>query len=249
MTVASSGSGLSSTGRPGIRFNSSGGAAAGATHSRLARIARALRTSAIRSLFVLSGRVALRYSGARIPANPGAARVVGGVRYKLRGRLAARVDGGDPDAQRRSRVPASAPDRPSVSPSRCAVNASSTVPAREDNPVPSATTSTVPKDVLLLTFKVNLLDGWIAGLVTAILPAQADVPALPHHPARSATGECGLVGYSNASAGRSKTRRIRSATTPSGRSATSITQPTRGSTAITPPSASSELREEERRRP
>jgi hypothetical protein len=58
-----------------------------------------------------------------------------------------------------------------------------------------------------------------------------------------------LVGYSNASAGRSKTRRIRSATTPSGRSATSITQPTRGSTAIAPPSASSELREEERRRP
>src|SRR5664280_334236 len=53
-----------------------------------------------------------------------------------------------------------------------------------------------------------------------------------------------LVGYSNASAGRSKTRRIRSATTPSGRSATSITQPTRGSTAIAPPSASSELREE-----
>src|ERR1035441_4287615 len=50
-----------------------------------------------------------------------------------------------------------------------------------------------------------------------------------------------LVGYSNASAGRSKTRRIRSAT--------SITQPTRGSTAIAPPSASSELREEERRRP
>src|ERR1035437_983934 len=212
MTVASSGSGLSSTGRPGIRFNSSGGAAAGATHSRLARIARALRTSAIRSLFVLSGRVALRYSGARIPANPGAARVVGGVRYKLRGRLAARGDGGDPDAQRRSRVPASAPDRPSASPSRCAVNpsppgprrapasaparpsggpsrcavnASSTVPAREDNPVPSATTSTVPKDVLLLTFKVNLLDGWIAGLVTAILPAQADVPALPHHPAQT----------------------------------------------------------------
>src|ERR1035437_9104545 len=236
MTVASSGSGLSSTGRPGIRFNSSGGAAAGATHSRLARIARALRTSAIRSLFVLSGRVALRYSGARIPANPGAAPVVGG--------------GGDPPrAPLPPRAPASPPDGPSVSPSRCAVNASSTVPAREDNPVPSATTSTVPKDVLLLTFKVNLLDGWIAGLVTAILPAQADVPALPHHPARSATGECGLVGYSNASAGRSKTRRIRSATTPSGRSATSITQPTRGSTAITPPSASSELREEERRRP
>jgi hypothetical protein len=50
-----------------------------------------------------------------------------------------------------------------------------------------------------------------------------------------------LVGYSNASAGRSKTRRIRSAT--------SITQPTGGSTAIAPPSASSELREEERRRP
>src|ERR1035437_58806 len=94
MTVASSGSGLSSTGRPGIRFNSSGGAAAGATHSRLARIARALRTSAIRSLFVLSGRVALRYSGARIPANPGAARVVGGGRYKLRGRVAARGGGG-----------------------------------------------------------------------------------------------------------------------------------------------------------
>src|ERR1035437_1649863 len=56
MTVATSGSGLSATGRPGIHFNSSGGAAAGAIHSRLERIARALRTSAIRSLFVLSER-------------------------------------------------------------------------------------------------------------------------------------------------------------------------------------------------
>src|ERR1039458_8378402 len=50
-----------------------------------------------------------------------------------------------------------------------------------------------------------------------------------------------LVGYSNASAGRSKTRRIRSATTPSRRSATSITQPTRGSTAIAPPSGGTGL--------
>src|ERR1035437_1094999 len=84
-------------------------------------------------------------------------------------------------AERRSRVPARAPDRPSVSPSRCAVSASSTVPARDDRPLPSATTSTVLKDALLVTFKMNLLDGWIAWFATATLPAQADDSALPRH--------------------------------------------------------------------
>jgi hypothetical protein len=43
--------------------------------------------------------------------------------------------------------------------------------------VPSASTSTFANVALLITFKVNLLSGWIAGLVTAILPAQADVSA------------------------------------------------------------------------
>ena len=68
-----------------------------------------------------------------------------------------------------------------MSPSRCAVSASNAVPARDERPLPSATTSTVLKDALLVTFKVNLLDGWIAGLATAILPAQADDSALPRH--------------------------------------------------------------------
>ena len=88
-------------------------------------------------------------------------------------------------AERRSRVPAKAADRASVSPRRCAVSASSTVPARDDKPVPSATTSTVPNVALLVTFKVNLLGGWIVGFATSILPAQADNSALPrHHPPR-----------------------------------------------------------------
>ncbi len=55
------------------------------------------------------------------------------------------------------------PDKPSVSPSRCAVNASSAVPARDDKPMPSATTSSVPNVAFPITFKVNLLSGWIAG--------------------------------------------------------------------------------------
>jgi hypothetical protein len=70
------------------------------------------------------------------------------------------------------------PLRPSVSPRRCAVSASSAVPAREDRPLPSASTSTVLNEAFPITFKVNLLSGRIAGLVTAILPAHADVPAL-----------------------------------------------------------------------
>ena len=61
------------------------------------------------------------------------------------------------------------------------MSASSAVPAREDNPGPSAATFTVLNVALPVTFKVNLLSGWIAGFVTAILPAQADVSALPRH--------------------------------------------------------------------
>jgi hypothetical protein len=66
-----------------------------------------------------------------------------------------------------------------VSPRRCAVNASNAVPARDDKPLPSATTPTVLKDAFLVTFKVNLPDGWIAWFATAILPAQADDSTLP----------------------------------------------------------------------
>jgi hypothetical protein len=45
--------------------------------------------------------------------------------------------------------------------------------------VASASTSTVPKVVFLITFKVNLLSGWIGVFANAILPAQADVSGLP----------------------------------------------------------------------
>jgi hypothetical protein len=58
------------------------------------------------------------------------------------------------------------------------VSASKALPTRDDKPVPSASTSTVPNDALPITFKVNLLSGWVAGFATAILPAQADDPAL-----------------------------------------------------------------------
>jgi hypothetical protein len=81
-------------------------------------------------------------------------------------------------AERRSRVLASAALKPSVSPSRCVVRASRAVPAREERPIPSAATPTVLNELRPITFKVNLLSGWVAGLVTAILPAQADVSGL-----------------------------------------------------------------------
>src|SRR5664279_4063619 len=84
-------------------------------------------------------------------------------------------------AEPRSRVPARASTSPSVNPSRCAVSASSAVPTRDESPVPSAATSSVLTVVILVTFKVHLLSGRVAGLVTAILPAQADDSAHPHH--------------------------------------------------------------------
>ena len=58
-------------------------------------------------------------------------------------------------AERRSRVPVITRPSSSQSPRRCAVNASSAVPAREDNPVASARTSTVPNDKRPITFKVT----------------------------------------------------------------------------------------------
>jgi hypothetical protein len=58
--------------------------------------------------------------------------------------------------------------------------------------VPSASTSTVLNDALPITFKVNLLSGWIAGFATAILPAQADVQPFETPAPRTVTDECGL---------------------------------------------------------
>jgi chromate transporter len=73
-------------------------------------------------------------------------------------------------------VPANAALSPSVRPSLCAANASSAVPARENKPLPSATTSTVPNDALPITFKVNLLSGWSAGLHSSPLLAAVTDP-------------------------------------------------------------------------
>jgi hypothetical protein len=73
------------------------------------------------------------------------------------------------------------------------VSASSALPARDDKPVPSASTSTVPNDALPITFKVNLPSGWIAGFATAILLAQADDSALQQHHTHTTPDECGLV--------------------------------------------------------
>ncbi len=75
----------------------------------------------MRSRLVLSGHVALRYSGARIWANPGAARAVGGVRYTRRGRVAARVDATrEPNARDlRRRRQAPSPTNQAASPSPC----------------------------------------------------------------------------------------------------------------------------------
>src|ERR1035441_4893639 len=83
----------------------------------------------------------------------------GGNRLSVRRQLVA-LDGPEDHAANdslRSRTPGAlirgdgrASAGPSVSASRCAVSASSTVPARDDKPVPSATTSTDPKDVLLV---------------------------------------------------------------------------------------------------
>jgi hypothetical protein len=99
--------------------------------------------------------------------------------------VASRVGG--PGARQR-------PLNPSTSPSRCGVSASSAIPAREDKPVPSAATSTVPNVASSITFTVNLLSGWIAGVATAILPAQADASAHPQHrpPSPATPDECGL---------------------------------------------------------
>jgi hypothetical protein len=52
-------------------------------------------------------------------------------------------------------VPANATLSPSVNPKRCATNANSELPAREDKPVASATTSTVLIVERPITFKVT----------------------------------------------------------------------------------------------
>src|SRR5205807_2058572 len=88
---------------------------------------------------------------------------------------------------RRSRVPASASPNPPASPTRSATSASSEVPAREHKPLASALTSTVLTLQRPITFKVNLLSGGIAGVNTAILPAQADVSGPTPSPPRRAS--------------------------------------------------------------
>ena len=60
-------------------------------------------------------------------------------------------------AERRSRVSPSAQPSASVSPSRSAAKGSTAVPARDDNPVPSALTSTFWMLERPITFKVRLL--------------------------------------------------------------------------------------------
>jgi hypothetical protein len=62
-------------------------------------------------------------------------------------------------AQRRSRVCASASTNALVSPTCSANNGNIAVPARDDNPLPSATTSTVKSFERPITFKVRLLSG------------------------------------------------------------------------------------------
>jgi hypothetical protein len=62
-------------------------------------------------------------------------------------------------AERRSRVSPSAQPSASVSPSRSAASGNSAVPARDDNPVPSARTSTFWMPERPITFKVRLLSG------------------------------------------------------------------------------------------
>jgi hypothetical protein len=54
-------------------------------------------------------------------------------------------------------------------------SASNDVPARENNPVPSARTSSVLTLQRPITFKVNLLSGGIGDSTSRTLPAQADV--------------------------------------------------------------------------
>ena len=79
-----------------------------------------------------------------------------------------------------------------MSPSRCAVSASSTVPARDDRPLPSATTSTVLNDALLVTFKVNLLDGWIVASQPQSCPPRRTIQPPRTTTPRATTDESGL---------------------------------------------------------